>query len=567
VSDLGTRVVKRFLSTIVVIDDQPVIGADPHPVMDGTADQEERPAEPDASGESGEVGEPDSEASEDAREESPLTPPPASFEPAPVPDASVELVAPPEGTSSEEGLHQLPALDVAVSFAAAGIVCSVVTPGAESEVMKRSFAATKRADVLILDWQLVDSEPSGTTALQILLQLVKESNQRVRLVCIYTADPQVATVAGQIADALGGTVIGDYEVQVGELRMVIFAKPGNTAADPARVVSPNDLPDRVVAELVEAFEGLLSTFAISSLGAIRENTGRVLERFDSDLDAALLGHRILLPAPDDVAEHLRDSLSDDLAAVLGQDGLVAESIGVEASLARSQTLRRSEAALKILKPGRFPEGQAFDMSDSYVRTGVLKAGNTDARWTTKMFAEDDESASSADLLLASLLQTRRHLSADPPILTLGTVIEKVQGGSTDVPLGFYVCVQPACDAARVEGRRVFPLLPLNTAMDKAPSLVVRDGAETRAFVHSVKLYELKLASFMATPKDPGPVSAIFEGGQWFFRDDYDEDAPGVYRHVTRLREPLGLQLAHQLGQSASRVGLNEPEWLRRKRKP
>ena len=60
------------------------------------------------------------------------------------------------------------------------------------------------------------------------------------------------------------------------------------------------------------------------------------------------------------------------------------------------------------------------------------------------------------------------------------------------------------------------------------------------------------------------MTAVREGDAWVFRDA--AQPPASYRYVGRLREGVGQRIAHLLGIEMSRVGVDDPEWVRLKRK-
>ena len=61
-------------------------------------------------------------------------------------------------------------------------------------------------------------------------------------------------------------------------------------------------------EFVEMTKGILSNVALEGLAALRDDVPRVLAKFDSSLDSAYLGHRILLPNPADAEDHVVEAL-------------------------------------------------------------------------------------------------------------------------------------------------------------------------------------------------------------------------------------------------------------------
>ena len=254
----------------------------------------------------------------------------------------------------------------------------------------------------------------------------------------------------------------------------------------------------------------------------------------------------------------RDALVDELNSVLAADDLVDGSLGAERCLAWSQQLRLPADRLAEL-PYAF-EANIGTQVDGWVLSGGAGRNNKKrATWATKLFAEPDV-AYASDLLLAELLQARRHYSSRPPMLTLGVVLQEVssEGGSDDN--AYYVCVQPLCDSVRLkEGSpRQFPLLPLRVASDTRPRFVAMDGDLPTPFKAAIKLHRARLVEFETNHPDSGVVRAEPVDGSWLYRA---LDGTNL-RHLGQLRDATIQRIAHDLGSDASRIGVDDPEWIR-----
>lgn len=138
----------------------------------------------------------------------------------------------------------------------------------------------------------------------------------------------------------------------------------------------------------------------------------------------------------------------------------------------------------------------------------------------------------------------------PPRLELGVVVK-------DKSAKFWLCIQPLCDSVRLQGKRAFPLMPLEKCADK-PDAMIRDGDDFVAVSFQQHPYELKMLEF--TPKEEtGTVTATGGPSNWQFKS-----VDGcVYHAVTRLRFEFAAKAVQGFASSASRVGVNVSEWLRR----
>ena len=212
-------------------------------------------------------------------------------------------------------------------FANLGLVCSVLNPSqAELEQGHISGSnvvkAARRADIVILDWRIGDS--NGDVALEILQELISGDigGPRLRLVAIYTGEPGLPGILEKLK-----TLLNDfyhecpieepdpYVVSKGPIRVAIVPKAESRTPE-ITAVSEKDLADHLVDEFVEMTKGMLRNVALEGLAALRDHVPKVLTKFDSSLDPAYIGHRILLPNPVDAEEHIVEALGAELLSIL-----------------------------------------------------------------------------------------------------------------------------------------------------------------------------------------------------------------------------------------------------------
>ena len=556
------EIARRYLSAVVVIDDRAAFGSADDPGKEGSAS-----AEP-----TGDDGSPDvavlkeAAETEGAPETDPVHAPnqigTVSDQGTRVPNGPVlpgDASASPSQTAPHTGLiapevdtHRLSASEVSEAFAREGLICTILRPPTTKAISELAVHAVHRADAIVLDWVLADGEPPGQTARTILSSLLAQAHQPFRLICIYTGDPAIETIAAELAAEFDGALAGDYEATIANLKLIVLAKEGNVAAA-ARQVDFSELAARVIREFASVATGLMPAFALASLGALREQSEPIMRRLHRLMDAGFLGHRMALRDPDDSSRHVIDSLADEINSILSADRLVGMSLGYENLLDHSRACRREDAQL-IDCDQRFSHNMPGQLDN------LLRDGGAKPAWATKVHAVTDEEAYRSDLWFAELLQTRSYYGPNPPYLTLGVVL-RVLGTSKPE---YCLCLQPVCDSVRMElgSSRPFPLLPLAVA-DKSPAkYVVDDGGTPVPLMAHIKLFEIVLLSFKCNNGASGTVTAEPLDDRWLFVDD----GARQYVYVARLRDVTSQRAAFDLGVDAGRVGVDEPEWIRVARK-
>ena len=491
------------------------------------------------------------------------------------------------GPSRETRGRALAVEETVAAFADYGLVSAVVRPPERDKHLDVRHHAIGRADILVLDWDLWPGlEDPGQTSKRIISELLKSPHgESVRTVCIYTSDVVVDDIAAELVGEFGGRKIDEYTVHIDSMIVAVFSKPRNRSCSSAdRIAEPTALPAKVVEVFTNAASSLTEKFAVAALAAVRVNSGKLLRRFERAAEPGLLGHRLVLPHPQDIEEHLRDALADEFNSILASDPFVGQSVNYESCTRRATSLWQDEDALrKVAKLKIDPHRIVLEL----LQDGVSKGPEGYIGWATRVFASSDEAALKADLSLGQLLQTRSWYSEDGPALGLGVIVERCAHGHPVLDVdrvarapgvsdsfdaseedrlsdGYYLCMLPLCDAARIEGSVVVPFLALERAAGKPALIVVRDAGVDTPLGGKPNLSNVRVDSFIQPEGTIAPLTAAKVAGDWYFQTGSSSAA--TYRYVGRLREPKAQWIAHQLGADASRVAFNDPEWLRLRRK-
>jgi hypothetical protein len=473
--------------------------------------------------------------------------------------------------------HELDARELVTVFASKGLICGVLSPDpkATGDV---PMAAVRRADIVVLDWDLHGDQGDG--ALQIIEALWDKGDalNRLRLVAVYTGDRDLHGIVTKIAarlKSLGKSPVrsdGPFVRRKDMLRVAVFAKPyaafgSGERAKRARIVREGDLPDRLIAEFATLTCGLLPTVALLALAAVRQNTHRIVSRLNSTLDAAYLWHRAMLSNPADAEDHLVDLVAAELHSIIEYDGpgrganLDAIRLWVQdQDLAKLTRQFGSDPALKqadVLAVLQFGV-EKDDASGQWLgaKLGMGKSGLN--RKKIAGFARNVAEAGRSDAEFANLLSLKTRYTSPAPRLWLGVIVAAGRGKHER----YWLCIQPKCDSVRLTGPTSFPMLPLTPVGEgRKFDVVVRTPKGMQRMELSRKPADLTMISFAPPTGQDSVVGQVADSDKYRFRA-----AMGTYRwyrFVAELKSDASHAFASELANGISRVALNESEWLRR----
>lgn len=527
------QIVDRFLQTVVVVDDQAF---------------EQSPAET--------LG--DSEFSQPAR---------------PGRGRAVSTVTnAPNGGAD----HELDSKAVTDAFAVYGLVCSMLSPGPAEDVGEKFLMTARRADLVVLDWVL--HREIGNKTLELVKRILASDEapdrRRLRTIAIYTGQKELHTIADSLAQTIA-TVYDDCELErsedgfamtKGPVRAAVFAKEHVSGLPPeleSRRVSFGDLPERLRSEFATLTTGLVTGVALAALGALREDTHRILKVLSPQLDPAYLGHRAALPDPGQANLQAVMLVAAEIRSVI-EDNVVGQNVDLPVlKLWLSDAKRRHlpfgeliDAAKRLSTPqveASLAHGLGTDRGAELV--GEIKYGKNYFKKirgeATKIFASsaDEAAQSSADFAHRTMMRT--VYSEPPRVLQLGTIVR--------IADTYRLCMQPLCDSVRIAEPRAFPFLPLDRVDPdgKANFVVTDDDGASWTYLQLIgSPRDLYMLSF-----DPAPNSAVMA----IQKDDaycfIDLDG-GIHRWIGELKPEFSQRAAFELAQQFARIAVDEAEFLR-----
>lgn len=586
----STAVARSFLQTVVFLDDH-AFDDRRQGAPEAARIELDEPESPVGEGPTAPVLSPTPAA---VPPEAPAPPAPAvpvAQAPAPAPAgpalASVEATAPaptplaaPVPASADQGLD---AKQVIEEFAKRDLICAVLQPERGGD-MRAIKDAARRADIVVLDW-VIHGEAGAVTKSVVseILDDDKARGGRLRLFAIYTIEGDLHDVVDQLREHLRSvgvslTVDDPFTLGNDTFRLVVLAKTGARTPDEGQVVAVTELPARLHEAFAGLSMGLIRNVALRGLAVLRDNTHELLAYLGRDLDPAFVAHRVLLPDPDDSADHAVEFLANELAAMLqGYD------VRAEVSLDRirgwlASRGDRFELTFDQKKPPRKLSPAELDpllAKGVWEWTeGTLGADKTRTcrnafyRTATQTFFRDSTPdraalAERSNLRYASATSLARQYDkrtqredesrAPEPTLRLGTI---VRNDAVD-PRRYLVCIQPLCDSVRLDDAKptVFAFLEgLPVTPDKPFDIVVEEGPEFQLLKLNAKVVHITTEPFVSVGN---VIRAVRTDQGTYFRG-----VAGNFRWIGQLKESYALRVAHRFGTQMTRVGVNESEWLR-----
>lgn len=483
------------------------------------------------------------------------------------------------------GTSPLDAKQIMDAFLKRSMICGMHKPNSGDELVAEAIQAARRSDAVIIDWMLERSDPKA--AKEIIAGILDgdaAENGRLRLIAIYTSEPNIAGVAQQIREHLKGHPFTDETAGVltkANTRIVVLNKeetPGALA--PVKIV---DLPTRIVEEFAHLSSGILSTFAVSAIAAVRRETHHVLAIFSKELDGAFLGHMCALQTPEDAKEFALDLLAGELRSVASMnpetgDVLAAGNLALQIdTLEKDGHLSVRDTRLPLAVARELPAKGLQGVIESRSRqigpdsNNVAKAKAIDGSNVGFLFDDDDAAAERAHRRFARFASFQTEPSGRTilpknwaPVLSLGSIVVRLAADGSVDNHGYLLCTQPRCDAVRGPQVRGFPFQRASVTTGAPFDLVaIVPGDDGRLqdvlLVVSPKPYDGRMIDFCAGAD--GRVRAMKrDDGRFEFKDTL-----GVtYVWIGDLRDLGAQRVASRVAARLHEVGLDEFEWLRLK---
>lgn len=457
------------------------------------------------------------------------------------------------------------------SFASQGMVCGVVSPQEEESGHEDLAKAVARADIVILDWRL--NPTTGANALPLLKRILTDDQpHRLRLIAFYTGERHHESIRDKIVECLNGLDGPDRVVISGDgsgtidfraCRIVVYGKPDSGVVEPGTVIKEEALAERLIADFADRAKGLLPSVVLTALGAVRENVHRLLECFGRDLDPAFLVHRACLPQPPESEQHIVEQIASELHGIMDDAVGDRSPAGIEA-IGHWLKERFGDRGIVLAPPkeGAQGKGMSHDEVLAMLERGIeaepgpLKEKGKEFDLLSHGFSGGADNSREIDRGLAAAMTLRQAPPDSWRQLSMGTVV--VRTGS-DEPATL-LCVTPRCDSVRLTDKTAFLFLPLTDAK-ATPQIVVPVGAnQHRRMTISLNPSQWRSLDFVPE-SDRQCVLARRNGTDqpFIFEDAYGEE----YRWVGELKPEYAHSIAQAIAVRMSRIPLNESEWIRR----
>lgn len=468
------------------------------------------------------------------------------------------------------------------SFATKGMVCALYEPVEGFDTSKGSeiFNLCERADAVIFDWDLFGED--GKNILPLIKNLVDDSQNsvphHVRLCVIYTNKPDLGRVANAVYEHLNNAALEVKLVQIplallaGATRIIVLGKPnvtGRTTENKALEVLEEHLADRVIDEFARMNSGILPSYALHGMSSIRRNSKKILDKFHGGMDGAFLLHRALIIASEDAFDQLPELLAEEVLAVILDEQIPStDMVQISSEIASTlplklpplnltpkpnKTAQTDDDRVRIfLRGGALAIKEEFKFKDNEVPVGLLHSA---------MGCDE----SKAEKSLAALFNVRtRYFKSKHPTLGFGTIIRYHHKVGEVDKLIYALCLMPICDSIRLkhgDGKLTsFPFWLLNRTVRKNVNgrgivVLTKEGSYLDLMASGKPRDMLCIDKFK--PDESGTVTASGEDESFWFQGEKNH-----LEWVAQLKPAHAQRIAHDIGQSFSRVGVVEAEWLR-----
>ena len=505
------------------------------------------------------------------------------------------------GQSSET--HDLDLRALTDSFAEHGIVCGTLIPdnlkveGATAEygeniLVQRAQNMAQTADILIVDWYLKKQNHDTTIKIiDAILGADEREGGRARLICIYTGEDDLDTIRRIAKDRLATLhklTPSNTEASIKLTKQstsIVFLNKKTVEGKYA--LSERDLPLRLIREFSSLIDGLLPSFAASSIGAIRRNTHAILNIFGSELDPAYVANRAICDPSEKMAEMVRDLLVSEFDNQIGFAKSADKYLAGKAVSLWLDGADRLQQRFKIILAKLIPGKPSKEVKQLLDLELIRRACCGEITTFDKPFDMDGEKyrlnerqrrkfshalcvseAAALDIeeRFARLASNKREAHGRAvieqdwrPSLTVGTLIVTSDGDDR----AYFMCVTRACDMVRLSNQTKDVVLVKLERCKKRFNLVipVSEGENVKLFVPR-ELSNMRKVTFKVNTalERITATKRIVGGVQQFI---FDSTSPATeYAYLGELRYLRALRDVESMIRQSTAIGIADSEWLR-----
>ncbi|WP_376987270.1 response regulator receiver domain [Bosea sp. R86505] len=471
------------------------------------------------------------------------------------------------------------------AFLKESMICGMHKPLKGDDLVAEAIKAARRSDAVIVDWRLDGADTAAAKAIVAgILEGDEQERGRLRLIAIYTSEPDIASVASQLSDHLGREDVlklDGHALTGQDTRIIVLNKDGTVGG--RDVVRVGELPGRIVKEFSELAGGILSTFAVTAIAAVRRSTHHVLSVFSRSLDGSYVAHRSAIKSPEDAQDFALDLLTGELRSVVSMNPDAMEVLKVAhvadwiGKRAKDGLITGGGIEIPVEVVKGFPERGEFAVIESQPiqrkpgdKVNQVKGKNCiQPHNVALLFHDDAESADEHARRFARLSSFKSEAFGRTklpigwsPILTLGTLMVQLSARGHVLPGRYLLCTQPRCDAVRIkEAKRGFPFQLGSEATERPFHLVVMVKKKGEVKQANVKIgnkpYDTQIIEFV--PNADQRVQAVVGASGHF---EFVDRKRNRYLWLGELRDLTAQRVASSVAARLHEVGIDEFEWLR-----
>lgn len=498
----------------------------------------------------------------------------------------------------EKEVHNLDYQDLSLAFAEYGINCSGFIPDVHrfktiEDAAENITLSAKRVDATILDWRMDENFGAeiGSLAKASILKILqhdKSQHGRLRLIVIYTAEPNIAEITENIAQTLQSV---DFSV---------LTNKNNINFDNAdlefcqitvieKKTTAKELREEVVSLFTELTIGLLPNATLSTLSELRDKTHHILHTFSRDLDPAYLSHVIGLLSSPKVRENAEEVALDYAAELIAEElkSMIQISHPLKLSLEKNRiidwlshiNMENDDDFFEIVvgdesgKVGSSRMKELIEATENEQIDAILQS-------EPKIISKGQDSLSffernriqvnlkngtidSHEKLSIIECKRRDGLSltnlAYAPNIKLGSIIKDKKGK-------YYICLQPLCDSVRLSSDASFLFLAVKEVKEptgKFTHVIQSKTGENirlmaRCSTQCIRKFDLKRNKTTRTVKASNQAGS----NEYIIQCKKESGSIEELFWVGELKNNVAQAISNQVAASISRIGLDTNEWLR-----
>jgi hypothetical protein len=491
------------------------------------------------------------------------------------------------GEPTDTQIGPLDAKAITDAFHSIQVVCGLYRPTPEEDAADLATRAAQHADIVILDWFLDKKNHDSAKAKQVIRSILTKDLAeygRLRLIAIYTSEGDVPRLAKDVFDFLNEdeTLKDRFALPPGEkaltredARICFFNKRTSVNASPPDIVAEKDLPDRLMREFAFVTEGVLSTFAVNAIAAVRRASHHIVALFGKQLDGAYIAHRCRLPEPEDAKEFAAELIADELRNVITMADVAERCMGL--NILDLWIDHVSTANQHVFRNHLKGTDYSADQMKRLLRVGYEEKADRPSRLRAQdiegLFFKRRADSGRRSLEFARLSNLKREPrgrsrfpAAWVPTLMIGSVLKmcrtrpetkETQEVYRDLSFDYLVCTQPKCHSVRLPGETSFPFQSAFASAGRF-NLVVKDNevAGTGLMV-GWKPRDTVVIRF--APLTPGQSIHAVRSGENF---EFEDSVGRKFLWLGDIKDMKAQRDASELARHIHTPGVDDYEWLR-----